>query len=1071
MADNGELSSVIKDLKNTIAELHREYKDKNLPVTDGSLQLHRLCARLEQLLQFDQKEKKSLTGFRKDYWDFLCHILSKMKGGHEGIAFISSLPELKTPIGRGRALIRYCLVHQQLAEALQTCFMETKKARDSNKQSKQRILNHEEENTNPEIEPLHVVLKKKSTATQEEKPCGSSDQQDTMDQKSSVEALGTEVTEAGGYEAKMHFLETQNMELTRERKAVSQQGAAGSMEDFQKVSNLLDSLAASEMREIETRRMNLDLHTRINKLMLDLQSNLRAEQMLSTSLDRQKQNHSEERQRLQQDLESLKGKYDEQLKLQSEKISELLESHKLLKKTLEGLDVLVNELRQQLSSKEEKIIQLIEDHMEEKVYLAEVQAKKLAEVNGEKGDNLAQYEKEQHAMMNEVKAQLEFKDLELNEMISEHQVTIQELAGLAKSLEDLEERLRLQEAERKKCLLESEAYRIQSQELKAQRQLLQQELRLREEKAEEKDRSIMSLQWEVITLQASEKHWKEQSWGFLLSAEGKEAEPGDEKEILEEKIRLIQLQSEKIAQNLADTLLVKENLEKENNALSESIKSQEQSLRSSELEQEDINKQLLVCQEQLGSLKNALTQKEQALQDKEKDVRALKKDAEDRSVKLREALFEKSVTDAKVAEIMATTVILANEKSQIEMLASGERLKLEEALREVKKQLTASEEQRHKMEDEVGRVLQEERHLRLVLQKISGEKESITGELQCTVDELKGKTLEVDQLGHEVEQLQTIMKNEKLSLSEQLAIIQTERDTLRHQKKELEYANLVQSEEHVQLKYQVKKLELEKLQAEKASAELEAIREQLSTSQSEKETLEKKLAEVMTELGQKVENSHSIELESLRIVIKDQDMRRKSLEEEKQMLQSRLETAETQLMEPKWQEVAEKLKEKLNDQLAKVTTESQIKEQILTAKDTAIEELAEELKRVKPDCEHCRNLLAKTEMEAEEKEKKFLETIAEQKDLITSMKARVLDLVREKDAMWKKTEGIECQQRSPASHDPGVCVSCRKDFKPFTRKLQCRLCRNTVCQACSVKSGKKELSCVPCYQKGTMPVT
>ncbi|XP_029460962.1 FYVE and coiled-coil domain-containing protein 1-like isoform X2 [Rhinatrema bivittatum] len=217
MAGNGELFPVIKDLKNTIAEIHREYRDKSLPVTDGSPQLHRLCARLEQLLQFDQKERRNLIGNRKDYWDFFCHSLSEMKGGPEGIAFVGSIPELRTPTGRGRAFIRYCLVHQQLADSLQICFMEPKKASDSYKQSTQRILNHDGENQISENEPLHinVDINRKTVTTQEEKilAYGHSEQQSTRGQKTSEAASGTERIEARAYEAKISSLERQNMEL------------------------------------------------------------------------------------------------------------------------------------------------------------------------------------------------------------------------------------------------------------------------------------------------------------------------------------------------------------------------------------------------------------------------------------------------------------------------------------------------------------------------------------------------------------------------------------------------------------------------------------------------------------------------------------------------------------------------------------------------------------------------------------------------------------------------------------------------------------------------------------------
>ncbi|NXF01885.1 RUFY4 protein, partial [Smithornis capensis] len=96
------------------------------PVTDGSRELHSLCAQLEFLLQFDLKEKKSFFGQRKDYWDFLCHGLAQCRQEHKGIHFVSSLDKLKTPVGRGRAFLRYCLVHQQLAESLQLCLLDSK---------------------------------------------------------------------------------------------------------------------------------------------------------------------------------------------------------------------------------------------------------------------------------------------------------------------------------------------------------------------------------------------------------------------------------------------------------------------------------------------------------------------------------------------------------------------------------------------------------------------------------------------------------------------------------------------------------------------------------------------------------------------------------------------------------------------------------------------------------------------------------------------------------------------------------------------------------------------------------
>ncbi|KAM8806930.1 RUN and FYVE domain-containing protein 4 [Eudromia elegans] len=124
MAEDGKLGRIIKDLQKTVVELNRRYREQKLPVTDGSRELHSLCAQLEFLLQFDLKEKRNFFGQRKDYWDFLCQGLARRRQEHEGIRFVTSLDKLKTPVGRARAFLRYCLVHRQLAESLQLCLLD-----------------------------------------------------------------------------------------------------------------------------------------------------------------------------------------------------------------------------------------------------------------------------------------------------------------------------------------------------------------------------------------------------------------------------------------------------------------------------------------------------------------------------------------------------------------------------------------------------------------------------------------------------------------------------------------------------------------------------------------------------------------------------------------------------------------------------------------------------------------------------------------------------------------------------------------------------------------------------------
>ncbi|KAM9358165.1 FYVE and coiled-coil domain-containing protein 1 [Symphorus nematophorus] len=118
-----QLQRIIRDLHEAVAELAREYRESGEPITDDSTNLHKFSYKLEYLLQFDQKEKTTFLGTKKDYWDYFNDCLAKIKGANDGIRFVKSIAELKTSLGKGRAFIRYSLVHQRLADTLQQCLM------------------------------------------------------------------------------------------------------------------------------------------------------------------------------------------------------------------------------------------------------------------------------------------------------------------------------------------------------------------------------------------------------------------------------------------------------------------------------------------------------------------------------------------------------------------------------------------------------------------------------------------------------------------------------------------------------------------------------------------------------------------------------------------------------------------------------------------------------------------------------------------------------------------------------------------------------------------------------------
>uniref|UniRef100_A0A4W3ISH6 FYVE and coiled-coil domain-containing protein 1 n=1 Tax=Callorhinchus milii TaxID=7868 RepID=A0A4W3ISH6_CALMI len=114
-----QIQRIIRDLQEAISELNREHKETGEPVTDDSTNLHNFSLNLT-------KGKTSFLGNRRDYWDYFCNCLTKLKGANDGIRFVKSIPELKTSLGKGRAFIRYSLVHQRLADTLQQCLMNVK---------------------------------------------------------------------------------------------------------------------------------------------------------------------------------------------------------------------------------------------------------------------------------------------------------------------------------------------------------------------------------------------------------------------------------------------------------------------------------------------------------------------------------------------------------------------------------------------------------------------------------------------------------------------------------------------------------------------------------------------------------------------------------------------------------------------------------------------------------------------------------------------------------------------------------------------------------------------------------
>lgn len=128
-----------------------EIGDKGL-INDESIELQKFCSKLEYLIQFRLKEKKStgllytaspsqnasgsgaaasvdtskIASSNREYWSFLVDVFKSSKSFQDAIKYVKNINEVKTNLGKGRAFIRFCLQYHRLADAIQQLTMDEK---------------------------------------------------------------------------------------------------------------------------------------------------------------------------------------------------------------------------------------------------------------------------------------------------------------------------------------------------------------------------------------------------------------------------------------------------------------------------------------------------------------------------------------------------------------------------------------------------------------------------------------------------------------------------------------------------------------------------------------------------------------------------------------------------------------------------------------------------------------------------------------------------------------------------------------------------------------------------------
>ncbi|XP_031794380.1 FYVE and coiled-coil domain-containing protein 1, partial [Sarcophilus harrisii] len=126
--------------------------------------------------------------------------------------------------------------------------------------------------------------------------------------------------------------------------------------------------------------------------------------------------------------------------------------------------------------------------------------------------------------------------------------------------------------------------------------------------------------------------------------------------------------------------------------------------------------------------------------------------------------------------------------------------------------------------------------------------------------------------------------------------------------------------------------------------------------------------------------------------------------------------------------------------------------------------------------------LDKLNQEVADREKNEQQMLANLDDLNKTKKyleERLIELLRDKDALWQKSDALEFQQKLSAEErwlgdtEVNHCLDCKREFSWMTRRHHCRICGRIFCYYCcnnyimTKHSGKKERCCRACFRKYT----
>uniref|UniRef100_A0A671NWD5 FYVE and coiled-coil domain-containing protein 1-like n=1 Tax=Sinocyclocheilus anshuiensis TaxID=1608454 RepID=A0A671NWD5_9TELE len=1077
-----QLQRIIRDLHDAVSELSKEHYDSGEPITDDSASLHKFCYKLEYLLQFDQKERTTFLGSRKDYWDYFCDCLAKIKGANDGIRFVKAIPELKTSLGKGRAFIRYCLVHKRLADTLQQCLMNYKTTCEWYYERSPFLKSHlniDIINHLYELNEVQFDVASRGHDLDSDWP--------TFARKT----LGSAISPAHAWKPPSRCSSVNSLVSSYSQQA--QEFLPG--QDFG--SNLLGDLgelgelscSASEYLRIELDQSELrqqELQEKIRQLTSEA-GDLRAvvKDLQEQLLDKGPNQEKEEEQQVVKTVREC----TDRLHTTTQGLEALRTSERNLEAKLSiaenrnmelvtKLDGALREKGQQAANycdsawKIQELLTKLKEAEEERI-----ECKRESEDRARLAERLAQELKLQEKKLKEMEGKLDSCRVSADkerttamQQADELQMTINRLQG-ALSLKEQEMgnlRTQLQDVQR--------ALEAKEGQLEEHRKRIEEELQhnsVLEEQLNGKMTELSTVTQKIRQLENLNQRLTAESQCFQMQAKKLEEYKNQCTSLMEINGKLIQTvkRNEESGKELVQA---KNTLEKE---LITTQASERQLRTRLELAGLTVENQSLEECMQNGQMNGEETEIEQL---GKKSISRLEELNESAAVpqenKTTTSRLLREASESSRANNGESTSRLALAEAQLE-LNMKEVSRLQEEVMELRAQLLVSSEERMKMQ---------------ALQEVT----------EASREDLRAQT---EQLKSQVEELNRRHVEELLHCREREDALVKERDMEAQVRVEIQTNLTEMREEHHELKKQNSTLALVNGEAHEAlhranteTAEL-GVHVCMLTGQNEEaqlrwEELSTKLQELQMEAQEEVETL-SDTMEALRkdnARLQEQLKQTDGLPEAMQKLQERLEQVEEEAKSV--QEIRQREVDTMRSQLSDEAAHHQNQVQVIKVKilidvgfvlfcsDFLLVFLnvcwpdscfffvraEEELALAKQSCNELGVNLSRSVMEKQAIE---LKMSAELDDLYRTKKnleERLIELIRDKDALWQKSDALEFEQKQRAEEqtdrDVTYCLSCRNPFSWMLRKHSCRFCGRPFCYYClshdaSVHQGSGSVRC------------